>query len=203
MQIGMLGAGNIGRVLGEKWIEAGHTVRFGVRNPQKPEVQALLKSLGAKASAGSIAEAISGSEVIVFAIPGAAMSETIAAHAAALDGKIIIDTANNMGSEIINSMADFAQQTPRASVYRAFNSYGWENFQNPVFGDITPDLFYCGTDGAARPSVEQLITQVGLNPIYLGGVDQAGLVDDVLRLWFTLAGGQKMGRHLTFKVLTR
>ena len=127
------------------------------------------------------------------------MAETIAAHAQALDGKILIDATNNIGAESVNSFPAFKQQTPNASIYRTFNCYGWENFKNP---NPDADLFYAGTDGAARKAIEQLISDVGLHPLYVGGVDQAGLLDGVLRLWFALSGGQKMGRQLSFKVLT-
>ena len=199
MQIAILGAGNIGGTLGEKWAQADHAVRFGVRDPQKPEVQSLVKSLGANASAASIAEALEGAEVILFAIPGKTMTETITANAQALDGKILIDATNNIGADSVNSFPAFRQHTPNASLYRTFNCYGWENFKNPI---PNADLFYAGTDGAAKATIEQLISDVGLHPIYVGGVDQAGLLDGVLGLWFALAGGQKMGRKLAFKVLT-
>jgi predicted dinucleotide-binding enzyme len=200
MQIAILGAGNIGGTLGEKWAKAGHTVRFGVRDPQKPEVQQLVKSLGAKASAGSVADALKGAEVVLFAIPGKTMAETIAANAQALDGKILIDATNNMGGAAsINSLATLKQSAPNASLYRTFNCYGWENFKTPI---PDADLFYAGSDGAAKASVEQLISDVGYRPLYVGGVDQAGVLDGVLGLWFALAGGQKMGRKLAFKVLT-
>ena len=49
--------------------------------------------------------------------------------------------------------------------------------------------------------VEQLISAVGLRPVYLGGVEQLGLLDSIAALWFTLALGQKKGRHLAFKAL--
>ncbi len=199
MQISILGAGHIGGTLGEKWAKAGHTLSFGARDPQKPEVQALVKSLGATAT--EIDDAIDAGEVILFAIPGAAMADTITAHANALDGKILIDATNNMRGATLNNMAVFAQQTPRASVYRAFNIYGWENFKDTDFSGSQADLFYCGTDGDARPKVEQLIGQVGLRPVYVGGVDQADTVDALLRLWFTLVRDRQMGRHLAFKLL--
>jgi predicted dinucleotide-binding enzyme len=202
MNIAILGTGNIGSTLGKKWIKAGHTVYFGTRNPQKPETQTLVKSLGARASAVSIAQAIESSEVVLFAVPGRVMNETISANAKALDGKIIIDAANKMTEPIINSFPTFTAQVPTAKLYRAFNNYGWENFETPKIGSNTIDLFYCGTDGASRKLVETLISDVGLNPIYLGGTDQAELVDSVLKLWFALSSGQKKGRHLAFKVLS-
>ena len=204
MNIAILGAGNIGGVLGKKWVAAGHTIRYGMRNPDKSEVQDLVKSLGKNASASSMDDAIKFGEVVVFAIPGPAMAETIMAYAGAMDGKIIVDTANNFGAgaKSANSIATFTVETPKASVYRAFNSYGWENFETPTFNNVPADLFYCGPDGEPRKVMEKLISDVGLHPLYVGGPDQAEVVDGVLRLWFALVRGQQMGRKLAFKVLT-
>ena len=53
----------------------------------------------------TIASAIAQGEVVVFAIPGAAMDEAIAAHAQALDGKIVVDTTNKLGAPAMNSAA--------------------------------------------------------------------------------------------------
>ena len=203
MKIAILGAGSIGGTLGKKWAKAGHTIRFGVRDPNKAEVKELVTTLGENASASLTTEAIGFGEVVVFAIPGPAMDETISANAKALDGKILIDSANKIGAPIINSFATFAAQTPKAKVYRAFNSYAWEVFADSTFHETAADLFYCGPDGEARSTVEKLISAVGLNPVYLGGPEQVEVVDSVLRLWFTLAMGQKKGRHMAFKVLTR
>src|SRR5450432_1091088 len=203
MKIAVLGAGKIGGTLGKKWTKAGHSVRFGVRDVHKPQLQELLQSAGANASASSVPEAIDFGEVILFAIPGTMMSETIAANAAALDGKTIIDSANRVAEPIVNSYAMFAAHTPKANVYRAFSTLGWENFENPTFGDVPADLFYCGPDGAPRPAIEALITAVGLRPIYVGGTDHGEVVDGLFKLWFSLVRGQKMSRAMAFKLLTR
>lgn len=201
MKIVVLGAKIIGGTLARKWARAGYEVMFGVRSVDNPETQALAQELGA--SVGTVAEAVAFGEVVVFAIPGNAMTETIAAHGSALNGKIVIDAANRMGGGVMNSAADFAAHAPGAQVYRAFNSLGWENFEQPMFGDIQADLFYCGPAGMGRNVVEQLIREVGLRPVCVGDLRQVGLVDAVGSLWFALAFGQGMGRHLAVKVLTR
>lgn len=196
-------AGRMGGTLGKKWSKAGHEVHFGVRNPQKPEVRDVVKSLGSNTSVSSIPDAIGGGEVVVFAIPGATMTETITTHARALDGKILIDATNNIGAPSMNNQTTFASQTPRAKAYRAFNNYGWDIFENPTYRGVGADLFYCGPDGNERSKVEKLITDVGLNPVFLGGPEAVDLVDSVLKIWFTLASGRKMGRNIALKLLTR
>jgi len=203
LRIAVLGAGNIGGTLGRKWVLAGHKISFGVNNPVSDRAQALRSELGSKVIIGSVDDALVDNDVVVMALPGKAMDETITKHTAQLDGKIIIDTANRLGGGPMNSFATFQTHTPHAQVFRAFNTLGWENFVAPVFDGIQADLFYCGPDGDARTVAEQLIEDVGLRPMRLGDVDQVGLVDSVASLWFALALGQGKGRQLAFKVLSR
>jgi predicted dinucleotide-binding enzyme len=202
--IAVLGAGNIGGTIGRKWANAGYEVVFGVNDVNGKNAEALRSELGDRAKIGTIAEALSSNPaVVLMAIPGGAMEDTIAQYASQLDGKIIIDSANRMGASTMNSFEALQQHTPHAQIYRAFNTYGFENFANPDFNGVQGDLFYCGPDGDSRAIVEQLISAVGLRPVYLGGVGQVGVVDGITGIWFALAIGQKKGRHLAFKVLER
>jgi predicted dinucleotide-binding enzyme len=204
IRIAVLSAGNIGGTLGRKWVAAGHQVAFGVTDPQSSsKAQAVRADLGEAAIITGVAEALDGADVVVLAIPGAAVDELIRANAARLDGMTIIDASNRMGGGPMNSVAALTAAAPSAKVYRAFNSLGWENFADPVFGGVQADLFYAGPDGASRETVERLISAIGLRPLYVGGPDQVGVVDGVASLWFALALSQRRGRHLAFKMLTR
>lgn len=199
-RITVLGAGRIGGTLGRKWVAAGHWVIFGVTDPGGEKAQALRADLGDQADIRTAVEAIQEAEVVVFAIPGGAMEDAIAANAAALGGKLVIDTANRMSESVPNSRAAFKRHAPHARYVRAFNSLGVENFADPIFNGVTADLFYAGPE-ADRALVERLIADIGLNPMRLGDEEQVGLVDAAASLWFALALGQKRGRHLAFKVL--
>lgn len=201
MKIAVLGAKTVGSTLARQWAQAGHQIMFGVRSVDNPETQALAQELSA--AVGTVAEAIGFGEAVVFAIPGSAMEETIAAQGPALAGKVVVDAANRMGGGPMNSAAAFLTHAPAAQVYRAFNSLGGEIFANPLFGDTQADLFYCGPAGAGQAAVEELIRDVGMRPMRLGDTSQVGLVDMLGSLWFALAYGQGMGRELAFKVLTR
>ncbi len=204
LRIAVLGAGNVGGTIGKKWAAAGHEVAFGVSDPAGERARTLRAALGEQVSIGTVASALAAGDVVLMAVPGQAMDETIAAHAAALDGKIIIDATNRIGSGgSLNSFAAFQAYAPKARVYRAFNAYGWENFANPLFDGVQADLFYCGPGGEAQQVVEQLISDVGLRPVRLGDVDEVGVVDSLLMVWFTLAQKQGWGRNLAFKVLRR
>ncbi len=133
-------------------------------------------------------------------MPGRAVESIITAHASTLNRKIILDATNNVGAAEMSAVPILTTRTPQAQVMRAFNTLGWENFAQPVMSGLQADLFYCGPDDAtARRAAEQLIADVGLRPVYVGGLEQVAVLDNLTRLWFVLS--QKMGRHLAFKLL--
>ncbi|HYL43936.1 MAG TPA: NAD(P)-binding domain-containing protein, partial [Ktedonobacteraceae bacterium] len=178
LNIAVLGAGKIGGTIGSKWVRAGYDVTFGVQDPDGKNAQALRSELGDNVKIGTLADVLgSNPDVVFMAIPGGTMEATIAQYASQLDGRVIIDSANRMGAPNMNSFAALGQHTPHARIYRAFNSYGFENFANPEYNGVQADLFYCGSDGDSRAVVEQLIAAVGLRPVYVGGVEQVGVVD--------------------------
>jgi predicted dinucleotide-binding enzyme len=192
-RIAVIGAGNIGGTLGNAWQRAGHAVTFGVRDGGER------REHGRRFASPS--DAIRDAEVVVFALPGAAMDDTVSHLADSLQGRVVIDATNRIGAPKAHSEALWALAADGLAVFRAFNSLGWENFENPRYGDDVADLFYAGPAGKARGVVDSLILDVGLRPIYTG--TDPDLVDGVLRLWFALVRGQGMGRGVAFKVLTR
>ncbi len=190
MRIAVIGTGNIGTTLAAALARAGHDVVLGSRTPR-----------GATADgppAVEVAIALEGADVVLLAIPARAVGDFLEAHAARIDGTLIIDATNNVGADTANAAEAIAAAAPRARYARAFNTLGWENFANPSFDGVAADLFFSAAD-ADREVVEQLISDVGLRPAYLGPGKQ-DLVDSLLPLWFTLA--QLRGdRHLAFRVL--
>jgi len=202
LAIAVLGAGNIGRTVGKKWKAAGHEVRFSVNDPAGKNAQALRAETDNQVEIGTIGEVLqSNPDVVLIALPGGVVEMAAQTYAAQLNGRILIDAANRIGENPMHNLAHFQQHTPQAHVFRAFNSLGWETLAEPSFHGIQADLFYCGPDGEARTIVEQLISDVGLRPVYLGGDEQMGLLDSIASLWAALAFGQKKGRHLAFKAL--
>ena len=186
MRIAVIGAGNIGRTLGAKWTAAGHEVVYGVRSPGAPDTAA-------------VADAVATAEVVTLAVPGAAAKDVLATLGAALAGKVVIDATNDIQST--GKLHALEELTDGAHPVRAFNTLGWENLADPVIDGVTADLFYAAEEGQAKEVAHRLIADVGLRPVWLGGVDAFDLVDSLTQLWFTLAFQRKLGRRLAFKML--
>jgi predicted dinucleotide-binding enzyme len=187
--------------LGKKWVQAGHEVVFGVRDAGSEKARAALERAGGQARAVNTAEAIAYGEVVLFSVPWSAVPDMVQANAAALEGKILIDATNNFAGPVINNLGTIQQHAQSARVFRAFNSMGWELFDQPDIDGLQLDLFYTGPEGSAQKTVEGLITDVGLRPLWLGGNDRAALVDNLGALWVTLAFQHGMGRRIALKLL--
>jgi len=112
---------------------------------------------------------------------------------------VVIDATNDVqGTGKLHALDELAEG---AHPVRAFNTLGWENFENPIVGGVTADLFYAAEEGRAKDVAERLIADVGLQPVWVGGVEAFDLVDSLTQLWFTLALRQGRGRRLAFKLL--
>jgi 8-hydroxy-5-deazaflavin:NADPH oxidoreductase len=187
--IAVIGTGFIGDTLGHAFARAGYETIFGTRRPT------------GESDAITIADAIAKADVVLLAVPSAAVEELLGTHGPTLAGKLVVDAANNVGAPVAHHAELVARHAPGARYSRAFNTLGGENFADPDFGGIPADLFY-SAPAEDRATLDTLITAVGLRPVYLGP-DQQDTVDGVLRLWFALAVGQGKGRHLAFHTLTR
>ena len=189
MQIAVIGTGRIGGTLGQKWRRAGHEVQYGSRNPRGdgPGSEVVV----------AVGQAIEGADVVVFAIPAAAVEAVAAEHGAALTGKIVVDATNRMGATVVNNRAEIGAHAPDAKYVRAFNTLGWENFADPL---PDADLFFAA-DPEARATAETLIEAVGLRPQYLGGADAAATVDALLPVWFALTQQRGGNRKVALRVV--
>jgi 8-hydroxy-5-deazaflavin:NADPH oxidoreductase len=196
MTIAVIGTGFIGGTLGRAFARAGLPTVFGSRHPAGDPVAA---DSGARTA--GIGDAIAGADAVLLALPAGAVEQLLREHGGALEGKLVIDAANNVGAAVAHHAGLVASHAPGARYARAFNTLGGENFAEPDFDGVRADLFY-SAPAADRATLESMIDAVGLRPMYLGE-NQQDTVDGVLRLWFALAVGQGHGRDLAFRTLTR
>ena len=185
----MIGKGNIGGTLGSKWRAAGHDVVYGARDGsgQGP----------GGAPVRGVGGALEDAEVVLLAVPGQAVPDVVNEHGAALAGKVVIDAVNRMGAPEFDSRALIAAAAPSARYVRAFNSLGWENFAGPLPGT---NLFFAA-DPEARAPAGELISAVGLEPVFVGDVTATAAVDALLPLWFALVKQNGGNRKVALRIV--
>ena len=209
MQITIIGSGNIGGGLARAWCRAGHTVTLGARDPADAELVALCEQIGARAV--PVADSISGADVVVFAMPFAALDAVIAATGD-LAGVTVIDCTNAVTrgpqgmalayGHTTSSAEQLQARLPRAHVVKSFNAQGAENLANPRYGETAASNFFCGDDADAKRTVATLIADVGFEPIDAGPLASARLLEPLMLLWITCS--RTVGtRDIAFKLLRR
>jgi 8-hydroxy-5-deazaflavin:NADPH oxidoreductase len=209
MKIGVIGTGNVGGALGTGWAKKGHQIIFGSRAPHSAKTQDLLKSAGSNASATTVSEAAAGAEVIVLATPWVATGQAIQS-AGSLAGKVLIDTTNPVGPGfqlMLGTTSSGAEQVAQwaagAHVVKAFNTTGFENMVDPIYGEEPTAMFICGDDARAKATVARLAEDLGFEVADTGELAMARNLEPLALVWIKLAIGQGWGRNFAFRLVRR
>jgi len=213
MRIGVLGTGDVGRVLGAGFAALGHEVKIGSRNPQQERVREWLKKAGPKASAGTFAEAAAFGEIVVLAILWTGTENAIQlAGPQNLAGKVLIDVTNPLdfsagAPRLSVGHTDSAGETvqrwlPQAKVVKAFNHVGNAHMVNPQFPGGPPTMFICGNDAGAKNTVAGLLEAIGWPAVDIGGIEGSRYLEPLAMLWIIYGAGTNSWNH-AFKLLRK
>jgi hypothetical protein len=201
MTITIIGAGNIGGTLAEKWKSAGHDILIGARNPSDEET--LKWALGIGARVMPIADAVKAGDAVLIATPGKVVVDLAASLGDALSGKLVMD-ATNMAGPLGATPGFEALKRAGGDVVKVFNCTGWENLADVRYGDHVADMFMAGGSSTAKTRVTALVKDVGFAEcIDMGGGDKVAILEAFALVWIDLAIFQKMGRGIAFKLLRR
>lgn len=216
MKIAIIGAGKVGGALGRGWAKAGHTIIFGVRDPAGGKTKPPLAEIGAAASSVVVPDAVRAGDVIVLATPWESVPDVITAMGD-MRGKILIDCTNplvlnaegSLGLSLGSSTSgaeEVARLATGARVAKAFNTYGWENFADPVYpayGDLKPAMFHCSDDDEAKEIVERLARDLGFEPVDTGGLGMARTLEPLALMWIRLSIRDGRNPNFTWARLKR
>lgn len=198
-RVAIIGGGKVGSHLGARLKAAGADVRYGARNPDKPEDKAL--------GAVPIQAAVDGANIVVLSVP-AAVAVDVARGLALPAGTILVDCTNPLridngpvwnpppaGSEA----AALAAALPDVKVVKGFNHFGSEIHENPEMAHGPADAYFAGDDVAAKGKVMALAKHAGFRPFDAGPLRNAALLENLCVLWIQLAStGQ--GRQFAFRI---
>ena len=175
MNIGIIGAGNIGITAAKLFSRAGHRVYLS--NSRGPETLAQkVKDLGPNVTAMSAEDAAKFGEVVLEAIPFGRYREL---PAEALSGKVVISASNYFPER--DGKVDFGGLTQTelvaahlrgSKVVKAFNTIYWEHLRD--HGDTRRPLserrtiLIAGDDPEAKALVTRLIEEIGFTAVDTG-----------------------------------
>jgi 8-hydroxy-5-deazaflavin:NADPH oxidoreductase len=181
LRISTIGAGREGSALGALFVKAGHPVMFSSRHPDA--LKGLVDGLGPLARAGTVAEAVEFSDIVMVVVPYAAMEQIGKDYGNALAKKVlVIDVSNPIarrdGAEIVKWVDEqggaglaTAKLLPGAHIVRAFNAINYAKL--PTDADRQGELVgvpIAGDDPHAVAIASRLIQEIGFEPVVVGGL---------------------------------
>jgi predicted dinucleotide-binding enzyme len=193
-KIGILGSGDVAKILASGFKQHGYDVMVGSRSPEKlADWAATVNGI----ATGTFADVAAFGEIVVLAVLGRGAEEAMAlAGADNLAGKTVIDVTNPISDEppqngVIryftgpnDSLMERLQAAfPAARLVKAFNSVGGPFMVNPQFPGGKPTMFYAGNDAEAKAEVATIITQFGWEPEDVGMVESARALEPLCQLW--------------------
>jgi predicted dinucleotide-binding enzyme len=214
MNVGILGTGDVGRALGKGFLTLGHSVKIGARDARNEKALAWAREVGAKASAGSFAEAASFGEVVVLATLGVANESAITmAGRESFRGKVLIDTTNpldfssGMPPKLAVSGNDSGGEQvqrllPHAHVVKAFNTVGNAFMFRPEFPGGPPDMFIAGNSDEAKRRVSDILIEFGWGVVDVGGIECSRYLEAMCMVW-VLSAMRAGNWNQAFKLLKK
>jgi 8-hydroxy-5-deazaflavin:NADPH oxidoreductase len=165
MKVAVLGKGNVGGGLADLWEKAGHEVtRLG-------------------RDGGDVSEA----DAVLIAVPGGAVDEALQV-VQGIEGKIVIDATNLVGSEPPDgfaSNAEFIKSKTNGPTSKSFNINFARIYDQIGEARKPPGNFWCG-DEDAREVTEQLNRDAGFDPICAGGLENASQQEAIIGFIFAV-----------------
>jgi hypothetical protein len=208
MKISVIGAGKVGRALGTGWAKAGHSIVFGVRDTNKPEVKALCAQIGA--TAASPRDAARDGDVVVLALPWS-VAENAVKSLGDLKGKVIMDCMNPLAMKdgalglergyTTSGGEAVASWLPGAKVVKTFNQVGAEMMMAGARFETRPVMFLAGDDESAKSTVSPLVSELGFEALDAGALKQARILEPFAMVWINQALLRGLGGNWAFGVL--
>lgn len=194
MKVGILGSGDVAKVLGGGFLKHGHEVMMGTRSPGK---LADWTARNSKGHVGTFEEAAKFADVIVLAVKGNVAADALrAAGEPNLSGKTVIDATNPIAdlppengvlkffTNLDESLMERLQREfAKVSFVKAFNSVGNSRMVNPQFQGGKPTMFICGNDDAAKKKVTEILDQFGWETADMGKAESARAIEPLCILW--------------------
>jgi predicted dinucleotide-binding enzyme len=182
MQIGIIGAGNVGRALAEASARAGHAVSISSTDPA--DAQRAAADVGGSAAASN-EQAVAKAEVVILAVPFDAIRAIVDELGSQLAGTVLVDVTNRFAPEQLDGSSNAElthQMAPAARVVKAFNTILAAHQADPVVDGIQLDGVVAGDDAEAKANVLELVASLGFRPIDAGPLSMSRALEGMALL---------------------
>lgn len=189
--IAIIGTGNVAHALGPAFAEAGHTVVYGSRNPDRASVDELVAMTGNGAGAVPQSEAAAGADVVVLAVPWDVI-QSVVENLGDLSGRVVIDLTNPR-TIAEDGLRDYALQdsnaeriqrfAPEARVVKAFNTMTAQLMANAALADGPVTVPIAGDDPEAKAVVARLARDLGFEAMDFGPLRYAHVIEGMFLVW--------------------
>lgn len=193
VRVGVIGSGDVGRVLARGFKQHGYDVLIGSRDGGK--LTEFSQETGIPS--GTFAEAAAFGELLVLAVKGSAAANALReAGDTQVAGKVVVDTTNPIADAPPEDgvlryftgpndslMEQLQSAFPTARFVKAFNCVGNALMVNPSLGGGKPSMFICGNDGEARKAVARVLEQFGHDVCDMGSAKAARAIEPLCMLW--------------------
>jgi 8-hydroxy-5-deazaflavin:NADPH oxidoreductase len=177
MNIGIIGAGNIGSALARQFAKAGH--RVAIANSRGPQtLTQLVQSIPGDVRAVDARDAAEFGDVVIESVP---LKNVVGLPADELAGKVVIDTANyypgrdgdiDFGGD--STSAWVAKQLGHPAVVKAFNTIYAKRLADDGRADLPVEdrqvIPIAGDDEQAKATVASLVEEIGFGPLDTGSL---------------------------------
>jgi len=190
VNLGIIGAGSLGTALGGRLAERGHTIMFG------GGASAQDAAVRQRARVGSNAETAAFGDVVILAVPFAAIDAALA-EATPLRGRVLWSCVNALKPDYTGLVVGFdnsaaeevARRAPGARVVAALPPFAHAIAAGQLRYDrnLAPTVFVCGDDAAAKRIVERLVRDICAHPVDAGPLEAARLVEPAMMLAVSIA----------------
>ena len=189
--IAIIGAGQVGGALGKGWSNVGHTIIYGVTNPNDPKFNEVSAQAG-HAKVTTVSEASGLGDIIVLAVPWNAISDAIKA-CGDLSGRTIIDATNPLTTSqdslelaigfTTSGGEEVAKLAVGAHVFKAMNQVGFSVMSDTQGYTSRPVIFVAGDDEVKKLMVLELVSDLGFDSRDAGPLRSARLLEPYAMLW--------------------
>ncbi|GAA4173835.1 NADPH-dependent F420 reductase [Gryllotalpicola koreensis] len=149
-------------------------------------------------------------DLVILAVPYAALGTIAANYGAQLAGKTVVDITNPLNFETFDSLvvpegssaaAELQKALPDAKVLKAFNTNFAATLASGTVGAETTTVLVAGDDAEAKASVIAAVTAGGLAAVDAGSLARAHELEAIGFLQLTLAVGEQLGWNAGFAVV--